>query len=422
MKYEKNTIERYVKKVGKKSQHTYKSTLLKFFRIVGRDPEQYVPTGFEFLENGDKKKVVMMYYRDLEKVANEVKGTPPKSINTLFASVKKYFSVFHVDLPTQCWKDNLTIAGVGKARPVTKKQTPTSNDIKLICSDARLKAKALISFASATGIRIDEMLKIKLEDINMENRSVIFIGKGDIKRISFFHEECKEIIQEWLLKREEYIKKKGKKSKFAREGKQIKDDTRLFPFGQRVAWEMWTRLLERAGSPYSDKDIVNGKGRFKYNFHSLRRYWFTQLEGTKADTNHINIIGGHQSELDATYKEVESHTCKLAKEYKKTYDKYSHCLNIFSDYSRVKTEIGDKFSYQNRMIQNLKDENSYLNNEVEDLKKKVNNEITTTHFATQQTTDTEALLIKLQEQMKEQQDSYKVLQEQFKILEKKYRK
>ena len=422
MNYEKNTIERYLEKTSKKSQGTYKCLLKKYFDSIGRDPDCYVPVDFEFLENGDRKKAVKIFYSDLDKFAKTLKGIPPTSIHTQFSSIKKYFSVFHVDLPEQCWKDWQTMAGVERVHPATKKLTPTSEDIKYICSEARLKQKALVSFASSTGLRIAEILNVALSDIDWKNRSVLLCGKGSYKRIVFFHDECKEILQEWLLKREDYIKNKTRKSKFVRDGKQIKDDDRLFPFAEFTAREMWKRLLNNAGSPYSDKDIVNGKGRFKYNFHCLRRYWFTQLEGARAPNSHIDAIGGHISELDSTYKQIESHTSELAKEYKKTYDKHSSCLNVFSDYQRAKNEIGNKFNYQNRIIQDLEDKNAYLKNEVEELKKKVIDEITTSHFAEEKTSDTDKLLIKLQEQMKHQEESYKVLQEQFKILERKYRK
>lgn len=419
MKYEKNTIERYLEKISEKSQPTYKSLLKKYFDSVGRNPDCYVPCGFEFLENGDKKKVVTMFYSDLDKFAKTLKGTPSTSINTQFSSIKKYFSVFHVDLPEQCWKDWQTMAGVARVNPATKKLTPTSEDIKFICSEARLKQKALISFASATGLRIAEIVNVNLSDIDWKNRSVLLCGKGSYKRIVFFHDECKEILQEWLLKRKDYIKNKTRKSKFVRDGKQIEDDDRLFPFSEITAREMWKRLLNNAGSPYSDKDTVNGKGRFKYNFHCLRRYWFSEFEGARALKNHVDAIGGHISELDSTYKQIESHTSELAKKYKKTYDKFSGCLNVFSDYERAKSEIGDKFNYQNRMIQKLDDENSYLKDEIESLKKKVSNEINTTHFAVEKAVDTEKgsdrVIGELQEQIR-------VLTEQFKTLEKQYRK
>ena len=172
-----------------------------------------------------------------------------------------------------------------------------------------------------------------------------------------------------------------------------------------------------------NKKHVNKKGksykRYTYNFQCLRRFWFSQLEGARAPKSHVDAIGAHSSELDSTYKQITSHTDKLAKKYKETYDQYSGCLNIFSDYEKVKSEIGDKFNYQNRMIQNLKDENSYLKVEVESLKKAVSNEINTTHFAVEQASDIEKgsdkVIGELQAQIKE-------LTKQFLILEKQYRK
>lgn len=431
MKYEKNTIETYLSKISDESKSTYKSNIKGYFDIIKEDPEKYVVTDFEFLDNGERKVVLKKYYADLEKYSKAIKNVPPKTIRNRFASVKKYFTTFHIDFPNQIWKDLNSQSGARKAYTKTKKCTPTVEDLRFILSEARLKQKALILFASVTGLRIDEAVIVKISNINWENRSVIAKRKGGYYGIVFFTEECKKILDEWRSKRKDYIKNKRRKSKFAREGKQTKEDDRLFPFAENNARDMWNNLLERAGKPYNERVIVNKKHvnkkgkpyqRYTYNFHCLRRFWFSQLEGARAPKSHVDAIGAHSSELDSTYKQITSHTDKLAKKYKETYDQYSGCLNIFSDYEKVKSEIGDKFNYQNRMIQNLKDENSYLNNEVEDLKKKVSTEINTSHFAVEQTSDTDKLLIKLQEQMKHQEESYKELQKQFLILEKKSRK
>lgn len=427
MNYEKNTIETYLNKISENSRTTYKSIIKGYFNIIKKDPEKYIVTGFEYFDNGERKDVLEKYYADLEKYSNAIKNIPPKTIRNRFAGIKKYFTTFHIDFPNQRWKDLNSQTGARKAYTKTKKCTPTVEDLRFILSEARLRQNALITFASSTGLRIDEAVKVKISDINWENRSIIAKRKGGYYGIVFFTEECKKILDEWLSKRKDYIKNKRRKSKFVRDGKQTKEDDRLFPFAENNARDMWNNLLERAGKPYNERVVVNKKHvnkkgksykRYTYNFQCLRRFWFSQLEGSRAPKSHIDAIGAHSSELDSTYKQITSHTDKLAKKYKETYDQYSGCLNIFSDYEKVKSEIGNKFSYQNRMIQNLKDENSYLNNEIEELKKKVSTEITTTHFAVQQSVDTEKgsdkIIGELQAQIKE-------LAKQFKTLERKYR-
>ena len=385
-------------------------------------------TDFEFLDNDKRKNALKKYYADLDKYSNAIKNIPPKTIRNRFAGVKKYFTTYHIDFPNQIWKDLNSQSGARKAYTRTKKCTPTVEDLRFILSEARLRQKALISFACSTGLRIDEAVLVKISDINWENCSVIAKRKGGYYGIVFFTEECKQILYEWLSKRKEYIKNKRRKSKFVREAKQTKEDERLFPFDENNARDIWNNLLERAGPPFNERVVINEKHitkkgksyqRYTYNFQCLRRFWFSQLEGARAPKNHVDAIGAHSSELDTTYKQITSHTDKLARDYKKTYDKYSGCLNIFSDYERVKSEIGDKFNYQNRMIQNLKDENSYLKDEVEDLKKKVSDEMTTTHFAVEQASDIEKGSDKV---IGELQAQIKVLTEQFKILENQYRK
>ena len=58
----------------------------------------------------------------------------------------------------------------------------------------------------ATGIRVSELVNIKNNDIDINNRSVKVTGKGDKTRIVFFNEITQKIINRYLLESEEIRK------------------------------------------------------------------------------------------------------------------------------------------------------------------------------------------------------------------------
>jgi integrase len=207
-----------------------------------------------------------------------------------------------------------------------------------------IKTKALVLFLATTGCRIGETVQIKLDNVDLDKRQVKIlpsISKTHRLRYVFFTEETKQVLNQWLKVRTRYLKTKKKKSTFVINDK---DDGRLFPFSKDNAKKIWNRLLERAGSPFNEKDHNEKfvKPRYLYHLHTLRKHWFSAFQNTQANWNHINFIGGHESLLTASYSNLEKNPDLL----KKTYDSFSSCLTIF--------EAQPDLSETHREIQRLK--------------------------------------------------------------------
>jgi len=63
------------------------------------------------------------------------------------------------------------------------------------------REKALVEFLVKTGCRLDEVLKLDINDINFQERSVKVIGKGDKERTVFFSVKAKLLVEDYIRQR-----------------------------------------------------------------------------------------------------------------------------------------------------------------------------------------------------------------------------
>lgn len=360
-KYEviENTLDKITRKPRTKA--TYRSYINMYFRILGvNNPDKY------FTAERD-------YTADIWKVAKEIDNIPTKTQQTFISCVKRFLIRNNIEIKTMEWQDIYSRNEIKKAYALTDDIIPTANQLKHLLQLANLKMKILVTFLSATGCRINEALSLTWKDIDMEKRMVKLspeITKKTKKRYTFFTPETKEILEIWQRERNNFINHSMKKSVFVRnqlatkgfeikkkndewiiykDGKSIDRervfelDQRVFPFTPQNAQAAWILLLEKAGSPFNEKD-TNPKlkfPRYRFHIHCLRKFWFHKFQGTQANKNHIDFMGGHQSLLDATYTNFLEEPEKL----KETYDEYSSCLAIFErepDLTDVHEQLAEK--------------------------------------------------------------------------------
>lgn len=89
------------------------------------------------------------------------------------------------------------------------------------CKDP-LKNNAIITLFLSTGIRVSELINIKIKDIDFVGKNIKIFGKGSKERIVYFSEKCKIILQEYIKTREnsknEYLFLNNKNEKYTRNG------------------------------------------------------------------------------------------------------------------------------------------------------------------------------------------------------------
>ena len=61
-----------------------------------------------------------------------------------------------------------------------------------------LRNRLIMELLYATGIRVSELVTIKINDIDINNRSIMVVGKGDKERIVFFNDVCRVILKKYI--------------------------------------------------------------------------------------------------------------------------------------------------------------------------------------------------------------------------------
>ena len=69
-----------------------------------------------------------------------------------------------------------------------------------------LRNRLIMEMLYATGIRVSELVGIKINDIDINNRSIIVTGKGDKSRIVFFNDVTKDVLKKYLSESSEIRK------------------------------------------------------------------------------------------------------------------------------------------------------------------------------------------------------------------------
>jgi integrase len=116
--------------------------------------------------------------------------------------------------------------------PIKVKRVPSKRELRKfynVLKDER--ERALFLMFATTGLRKNEVLNLKIEDVDLESRMVVpkaHIGRTKHAWVSFFNEECEKALKEYLSKRNDR-------------------NPKLFPISRGKLCEMFRRGREKAG-------------------------------------------------------------------------------------------------------------------------------------------------------------------------------
>ena len=164
------------------------------------------------------------------------------------------------------------------------------DDIELLLSAiTTVRDRALILLLLRTGMRIGELLKVKVDDIILSERKILlYLGaKNYLGRVVYFSEDAENALLEWLYTR---------------------NDQQEFLFysptretlGYVAAWMVMKKILERAG--------LSGKG---YSLHSLRHTFATDMLNAGLRLEVLQQLLGHKTiEITMRYARISDMTRK----------------------------------------------------------------------------------------------------------------
>lgn len=145
----------------------------------------------------------------------------------------------------------------------------TSENIEI-----ELRNKLIINLLLDTGVRVSELVNIKVYDIDIEERIIKVFGKGSKERFVFFTSKTKEILVTYLSKRKE---------------KAIVDNLLINYKGEKLTERSVQKIIK----------LVGEKIGLDIHPHLLRHTFATDLLNKGADIRMIQELLGHEN-LDTT--------------------------------------------------------------------------------------------------------------------------
>lgn len=142
-----------------------------------------------------------------------------------------------------------------------------------------LRDKALLELLYSTGIRLNELIELKLENIDWHNKTLKVIGKGRKARITPFGERAKSALNKYMLSRDQLFSKTTSE----------KERSSVF--------------ISNRGKPMYPKGVYNIVNSYiqqvsdieKKSPHVLRHTFATHLLNRGADLNAVKELLGHES-------------------------------------------------------------------------------------------------------------------------------
>jgi site-specific recombinase XerD len=253
-----------MRKFGEKTQLDYVRAVRKFAQYLKRAP--------------DTASVEELRNYQLHLVDH---GVSPASLNSAISGLKFFFTI-------TLGRPEL----VAKMQPVhLPRKLPvilSPEEVKrLIAAAGNLKHQTALALAYATGLRVNEVVALKVGDIDSERMTLrVEQGKGQKDRYAMLSPVLLERLRVWW--------------RVARAQGKMLEGGWLFP-GQNPVRHLSARQLNRAIHAAADEAGIEKR----ISMHSLRHAFATHLLEQKVDIRLIQVLLGHKKlETTALYAQV----------------------------------------------------------------------------------------------------------------------
>lgn len=210
------------------------------------------------------------------------------TLNTIITTIKSFFNFLYNE-------GYLDINPSRKLKKVKeeKRLRKSLNDVsleqvRLACSNKR--DRALIEFTYSTGLRVSELVKLNINDLDFTSNRFSVVGKGNKERNVMFSDIAKFYLKQYLNERKD-------------------NNTALFVGIKKPHNRMSTRAVEKIFEKIKEKLNVN-----KLYPHLLRHTFATKLAST-ADITVVQKLLGHTN-INTTMLYAEVNEDKISYQYK----------------------------------------------------------------------------------------------------------
>ena len=290
--------------------------------IIGGSMEKLIQRFIEYLEyeKGYSKKTIISYEKDLELFNTYLKENKITSINNIdYNTIRKYLGNLHekkyeassisrkISTLRTFFKYNLKEKNI-KNNPMTLISNPKKEKklpkylnyeemeklLNSIETDNKegLQEKLIIELLYSTGIRVSELVNIKIKDIKIKENQINILGKGNKERIVLFGEQAKEMLKLYLNAYKEYF-----------QGNILNNYLLINKKGKQLTTNKIELIV---------KDVLK-KSALKINIspHTLRHTFATHMLDSGADLKSVQELLGHENlKTTAIYTHVSNERLK----------------------------------------------------------------------------------------------------------------
>lgn len=243
----------------------------------------------------DENRTTETIEQDVEHFFVSIKSKPPKTIMLTLSAINKFLYKNKVKITPEFWEDlHSKVKGKGA---LTRVEIPTKEQLRNILLNIDLRGKAMILVLSSSGMRIGELMTLKLSEIDLttDPAKVSISGvntKSGESRTTFISSEAKAILEQYLKERKslhEYAQNRAKSFSW-----NIGEDDRLFPFSSSLLGRTWSEALGKTG--LDKKDATTR--RILLHIHTLRKFFRTNF----GNPDLAEVLMGHEGYLTFEYR------------------------------------------------------------------------------------------------------------------------
>ncbi len=232
---------------------------------------------FKFLEK-ENKSISTVKHQDLTDFfwQKKLDGLKPRSIYRLIESIKQYYRFLVSEkIITEDPTSYLVPPKIPSKLPGQLSFDEINNLLKAIngTKERDIRNRAMVELLYATGLRVSELVNLKIENVDMERGYLKVKGKGNKERIV-------PIVQKSISSIKKYLEMRKKK---------VAENSDLFlsKLGKKISRiEFWRQLKNYAAKAGINKKITP---------HLLRHSFATHLLLGGADLRFVQEMLGHSS-------------------------------------------------------------------------------------------------------------------------------
>ena len=312
------------------------------------------------------------YQTDVKKFLQSISDRPPLSVRQAFNCVREFLSVNGMELEKkELRRIKKHVIPKGGVRTVEREMDVEV--LRSILTHLDVKGKSMVLCLASGGMRINELLKVTLDDIDLESipAKVTIRGnsaKNGHDRFTFVSAEATQAVKEWLKVRDKYLALSVKRNAgFARNGnskEKSTNDNRLYPFSDNIAITTWDNALEKSGYDSTDKTT----GRAQIHLHMLRKFFISQMS-LIVSKEIPEALAGHAGYLTGAYRRYT--TAQLAEQYLKA--EYLVTIAMPKEIHELQNEFQTKMQGHSEIIESIVRENIKLKDDLTSMTTKVTN-------------------------------------------------